>query len=396
MPQTTAWKAALIPGSVLALILLLGLPLLNAYGVVSNYALNLFGKYLSLAVLAMGMALIWGYSGILSLGQAIFFGLGAYSIGMYLMLASSGKGVYGETIPDFMVWNQVTALPWYWVPYHSLLFALLSALFLPALAAVVIGVLTFRRRVGGTYFAILTQAMAFATWLLFNRNELNLGGTNGLTDFKTVLGFSLSDPRTQRSLYLLTAACLVGSFVACRWLVSSKMGLVLTAMRDQEQRLRFLGYPIAMYKIFIFAVAAMLAGLAGALYVPQVGIITPSQIGVLPSLEIVVWVATGGRNSLIGAILGAVGINAARSVLTARFPAWWPIILGSLFVAVVLLFPDGVVGIPRQCQQHIRRLRTRFATRGPGSTRPGDAGNTGSPEHRRDGAHEAARHHRVS
>lgn len=396
MPQTTAWKAVLIPGSVLALILLLGLPLLNAYGVVSHYALNLFGKYLSLAVLAMGMALIWGYSGILSLGQAIFFGLGAYSIGMYLMLASSGKGVYGEAIPDFMVWNQVTTLPWYWVPYHSLVFALLSALLLPAVAAVVIGVLTFRRRVGGTYFAILTQAMAFATWLLFNRNELNLGGTNGLTDFKTVLGFSLSDPRTQRGLYLLTAACLVGSFVGCRWLVSSKMGLVLTAMRDQEQRLRFLGYPIAMYKIFIFAVAAMLAGLAGALYVPQVGIITPSQIGVLPSLEVVVWVATGGRNSLIGAILGAVGINAARSVLTARFPEWWPIILGSLFVAVVLLFPDGVVGIPRQGQQWLRRWHTRFATRGTGSTRPGYAGNADAPEHRRDGAHEAARHHRVS
>ena len=396
MPQTTAWKAVLIPGSVLALILLLGLPLLNAYGVVSHYALNLFGKYLSLAVLAMGMALIWGYSGILSLGQAIFFGLGAYSIGMYLMLASSGKGVYGEAIPDFMVWNQVTTLPWYWVPYHSLVFALLSALLLPAVAAVVIGVLTFRRRVGGTYFAILTQAMAFATWLLFNRNELNLGGTNGLTDFKTVLGFSLSDPRIQRGLYLLTAACLVGSFVGCRWLVGSKMGLVLTAMRDQEQRLRFLGYPIAMYKIFIFAVAAMLAGLAGALYVPQVGIITPSQIGVLPSLEVVVWVATGGRNSLIGAILGAVGINAARSVLTARFPEWWPIILGSLFVAVVLLFPDGVVGIPRQCQQWLRRWRIRFATRGTGSTRPGYAGNSDAPEHRRDGAHEAARHHRVS
>jgi urea transport system permease protein len=238
--------------------------------------------------------------------------------------------------------------------------------------------------------------MAFATWLLFNRNELNLGGTNGLTDFKTVLGFSLGDPRTQRGLYLLTAACLVGSFVGCRWLVSSKMGLVLTAMRDQEQRLRFLGYPIAMYKIFIFAVAAMLAGLAGALYVPQVGIITPSQIGVLPSLEVVVWVATGGRNSLIGAILGAVGINAARSVLTAHFPEWWPIILGSLFVAVVLLFPDGVVGIPRQCQQQLRRWRTRFATRGTGATRPGYAGNAGAPAHRRDGAHEAARHHRVS
>lgn len=376
MKHTSAWKEALLPGALLAVILVIGLPLLNAAGYVSDYYLNLFGKYLSLAILAMGMSLIWGFSGILSLGQAIFFGIGAYCFGMYLMLESSGKGVYGEAIPDFMVWNQVTQLPLYWKPFHSLPFAILAALLVPVAAAVVIGFLTFRRRVGGTYFAILTQAMAFAAWLMFNRNEMNLGGTNGLTDFKTLLGYSLSEPGTQRGLYLCTALLLVVSFFVCRWLVGSKMGLVLTAVRDQEQRLRFLGYPVASYKIFIFAVAAALGGLAGALYVPQVGIITPSQIGVLPSLEIVVWVATGGRNSLVGAIIGAVGINAARSVLTARFPEWWPVILGGLFVAVVLFFPDGIVGIPGQCRRGLRRLRARLggapARRPEPAPRPGE------------------------
>jgi urea transport system permease protein len=359
MNHTSVWKAALVPGLILGLILLVGLPLLNAFGFLSDYTLNLFGKYLALAILALGMDLIWGYTGILSLGQAIFFGLGAYSMGMHLMLESSGHGVYGERLPDFMVWNRVTELPLFWKPYASFPFALVAALLVPALAAAIVGVLTFRRRVGGTYFAILTQAMAFATWLMFNRNELNLGGTNGLTDFKTILGFSLSDPGTLKGLYLITALCVVGSFMACRWLMSSKMGLVLTAVRDQEQRLRFLGYAVAHYKIFIFVVAAALAGLGGALYVPQVGIITPNQIGVLPSLEIVVWVAAGGRGTLIGALVGAVGINAARSVLTAQFPEWWPIILGSLFVSVVLLFPDGVVGLPRQCWQGVKWLQSK-------------------------------------
>jgi urea transport system permease protein len=359
MKHNSAWKAALLPGAVLALLLLIVLPVLNAMGIVSDYYLNLFGKYLALALLALGMDLIWGYTGILSLGQAIFFGLGAYAMGMHLMLESSGQGVYGERLPDFMVWNRVTELPLYWKPFQAFPVALIAALAIPALAALLIGLLTFRRRVGGTYFAILTQAMAFATWLMFNRNELNLGGTNGLTDFKTLLGFSLHDPGTLRGLYLITALCVIGSFLACRWLVGSKMGLVLTAIRDQEQRLRFLGYPVAHYKMFSFAVAAALAGLAGALYVPQVGIITPSQLGVLPSLEVVVWVAAGGRGTLIGALIGAVGINAARSQLTAQFPEWWPIILGSLFVAVVLFFPDGVIGIPRQCRRGIQRLRTR-------------------------------------
>jgi urea transport system permease protein len=336
------------------------LPLLNIFGILSDYYLNLFGKYLALAILALGMDLIWGYTGILSLGQAIFFGFGAYAMGMYLMLESSGKGVYGESIPDFMIWNQVYELPLFWKPYEHFSLALLSALLLPALIAAVIGFLTFRRRVGGVYFAILTQAMAFATWLMFNRNELNLGGTNGLTDFKSILGFSLSEPNTLRGLYLITALVVVGSLMVCRWLVSSKMGLVLTAIRDQEQRLRFLGYAVAHYKIFIFAVAAALAGLAGALYAPQVGIITPSQIGVLPSLEVVVWVAVGGRGTLVGALLGAVGVNAARSVLTASYPEWWPVILGGLFVGVVVLFPGGLTGLPQQLRQVGRWLQERF------------------------------------
>jgi urea transport system permease protein len=286
-------------------------------------------------------------------------------MGMHLMLGSSGRGVYGEPIPDFMVWNRVLELPLFWKPFQYFPLAALSALLLPALVATIIGLLTFRRRVSGTYFAILTQAMAYAAWLLFNRNELNLGGTNGLTDFKRLLGFSLRDPGTLRGLYIVTAVGLVGSFILCRWLVGSKMGLVLTAIRDQERRLQFLGYPVAHYKIFIFAVAGMLSGLAGALYVTQVGIITPSQIGVLPSLEIVVWVATGGRGTLVGAIFGAIGINAARSVLTARYPEWWPIILGGLFVGVVMLFPDGLAGLPRQLQRWGRRLRWRRLTPAP-------------------------------
>jgi urea transport system permease protein len=369
-PTATRHHTTIITTALLVLVLLIGLPVLNAYGWVSNYTLNLFGKYLSFAILALGMDLIWGYTGILSLGQAIFFGLGAYAMGIHLMLESSGQGVYGEAIPDFMIWNRVTQLPLYWVPFKSFPIAVVATILVPAAAAAIIGFLTFRRRVGGTYFAILTQAMAFATWLMFNRNELNLGGTNGLTDFKSILGFSLHEPGTKRSLYLLTAFCVIASYVFCRWLVASKLGLVMTAIRDQEQRVRFLGYPVAQYKIFIFAVAAALAGLGGGLYVTQVGIITPSQIGVLPSLEIVVWVAFGGRNSLIGALIGAVGINAARSWLTGHFPEWWPIILGGMFVLVVLLLPNGIIGLPQQCLNGLRRLRRRSAERSRSASRP--------------------------
>jgi urea transport system permease protein len=325
-----------------------GLPILNAAGVVSDYYLNLFGKYLALAILALGLDLLWGYAGVLSLGQAIFFGIGAYSIGMSMLLDSAGKGVYGEAIPDFMVWNQVYQLPFFWKPYRSLLFAVFSAILLPALLAALIGLATFRRRLRGTYFAILTQCIAFAVWLMLNRNEMRLGGTNGLTDFKSILGFSLADPRTHRALYVVTALVLLAALLASRWLVRSKTGLVLEAIRDNERRLEFLGYDTARFKILAFAVSGMFAGVAGLLYAPQVGIITPSQVGVLPSLEVVIWVAFGGRGTLWGAVLGAVSINWLRSVLTATYPTLWPIILGGLFVVVVMFFPTGLMGLGRR------------------------------------------------
>jgi urea transport system permease protein len=326
-------------------VFVLVLPLANAAGLVSDYYLNLFGKYLSLAILGLGMDLLWGYAGILSLGQAIFFGIGAYSIGMHMMLEGSGKGVYGEPVPDFMIWNQVYQLPLFWKPYTSLLFALASSVLLPAALAAVIGFLTFRRRVRGTYFAILTQAIAYAVWLMLSRNEMKLGGTNGLTDFKSILGFSLGHPATLRTLYVITAGLLLVAFLLSRWLVRSKLGLVLQAIRDNERRLEFLGYNLGNYKIFVFAISAALAGLSGLLYAPQVGIITPSQVGVLPSLEIVIWVAFGGRGTLWGAVLGAISINWLRSLLTASAPRLWPIILGGLFVAVILLFPRGLIGL---------------------------------------------------
>src|SRR5438105_6625962 len=330
-------------------------PLANLSGFVSDYYLNLFGKYLALAVLALGMDLIWGYMGVLSLGQAIFFGIGAYSIGMHMLLEGSGKGVYGEPVPDFMVWNQVYQLPLFWKPYKSAPVALAAAVLLPAGLAALIGLLTFRRRLRGTYVAILTQAIAFAVWLMLNRNEMKLGGTNGLTDFKSILGVSLSSPGTLRALYIVTAALLVGALLASRAIVRSKTGLVLEAIRDNERRLEFLGYNTAGFKIFVFAVSAALAGLAGLLYAPQVGIITPSQGGVLPSLEIVVWVDFGGRGTLWGALLGAISVNWLRSVLTATYPRLWPIILGGLFMAVILLFPAGLIGLAVRAKALVAR-----------------------------------------
>ncbi len=338
-------------------IFVVALPLANILGLVSDYYLNLFGKYLALAILALGLDLVWGYAGILSLCQAIFFGIGAYSIGMFMMLEGSGRGVYGEPVPDFMIWNQVYQLPLFWKPYKFGAFAVAAAILVPAILAIVIGLVTFRRRLRGTYFAILTQAIAFAAWLTINRNEMKLGGTNGLTDFKSLFGFSLGDPRTLRALYVVTALVLVGAFVLARWLVRSKAGLVLTAVRDNERRLEFLGYDTAHFKIFVFAVSAALAGLSGLLYAPQVGIITPSQIGVLPSLEVVIWVAFGGRGTLIGAVVGAVAVNWLRSVLTATYPSLWPVILGGLFVVVVLIVPEGLIGVGRRLLSVVRPRR---------------------------------------
>ncbi|MBI2061669.1 MAG: urea ABC transporter permease subunit UrtC [Nitrospirae bacterium] len=325
---------------------------------VSDFYLNLFGKYLALAILALGMDLLWGYAGILSLGQAVFLGLGGYTMGMHLMQQMVGQGKYGENIPDFMVWNQIKELPFHWKPFDSFPNTVLGILLVPTCFALVFGFLTFRTRIRGVYVSILTQALAFATWLLFNRNEMALGGTNGLTDYKMLLGFSLLSPATQRGLYVVTALTLVFALLACMLLVRSKFGQILRAVRDAETRLRFSGYSTTGYKVAAFSIAALLAGVAGALYVPQVGIITPNQIGVLPSLEVVVWVAVGGRGTLFGAVLGAIVVNAARSYLTAKYPELWPFVLGGLFVGVVLLFPRGLVGLPNQAAKWLERFRT--------------------------------------
>lgn len=361
----------------LGLIFVVVLPVANWRGFLSDYYLNLFAKYLALAILALGMDLVWGYTGILSLGQAIFFGIGAYSIGMYMMLEGSGKGVYGEPVPDFMIWNQVYQLPLFWRPFRFLPLAVAAAVVLPALLAAAIGYLTFKRRVRGTYFAILTQAMAFAVWLMVNRNEMKLGGTNGLTDFKSILGFSLSAPSTLLALYVITAVLLVASLFLCRWLVRSKTGLVLQAIRDNERRLEFLGYNVNVYRIFVFALSGALAGLAGLLYAPQVGIITPAQIGVLPSLEIVIWVAFGGKGTLWGALLGAISINWLRSVLTGTYPRVWPIILGGLFVGVILLFPSGLMGLASRLRALVARPRPLMAAPEVARAAPPVEGPTG-------------------
>ena len=335
-------------------ILLVALPLLNivppedSWLHLSDFSLNRFGKFLAFAILALGLDLIWGYTGILSLGQGVFFGLGAYCMGMHMMLTIGKESVYGSDLPDFMVWNQVKELPFFWKPFYSFPAAVIGALLVPMAFALVFGFFAFRSRIKGVYFAIITQALALAAWLVFNRNDTNLGGTNGLTDFKQVIGYRLSDPGTQRALYVITVLCLGASYLFCQWIIRSRAGRVLVAVRDSEKRVVFSGYTPPSYKLFVFVVSAGLAGLAGLLYAPQVGIITPAQIGVLPSLEMVIWVAVGGRGSLAGAVLGAVSVNYGRSVLTNYFPELWPFILGGLFVLVVLLFPDGMVGMIRK------------------------------------------------
>ena len=345
-------------------LLLVFVPLLNllpqdSFFYISDFTLNLFGKYFAFAILALGIDLIWGYTGVLSLGHGVFFGLGAYAIGMHLMLEIGAEGVYGSSLPDFMVWNQVKELPWFWKPFSSFGFSLIAVALVPMIFAALFGFFVLRSRIRGVYFAIITQALALVAWLVFNRNETNLGGTNGLTDFKIILGYSLNDPSTQRAMYMLTVFVLGVAFLLCRWITQSRAGRVLIAIRDCEQRVRFTGYSPANYKLFVFVVSAGLAGIAGALYVPQVGILTPNQIGVLPSIEMAIWVAVGGRGTLIGAIVGAVGVNWIRSILTNHFPELWPFFLGGLFVAVVMFFPKGVVGIFSQIQSLVPRRKSK-------------------------------------
>jgi urea transport system permease protein len=333
----------------LAVLLIVVLPIFNALPPgstlhVSDFTLNLFGKFLAYAILALGLDLLWGYAGVLSLGHGVFFGLGAYAMGMHLMLEIGAKSVYQSALPDFMVWNRVTELPLFWKPFYSSAFTLAAIILVPALFALAFGYLAFRSRIRGVSFSIITQALALSAWLVFNRNEMNLGGTNGLADFKTIFGYALNRPATQRGLYVATAICLVASYLVCRWITRSRAGKVLVAIRDSETRVLFSGYSPARFKLFVFVVSAVLAGVAGALYAPQVGIITPAKIGVLPSIEMVVWVAAGGRGTLVGAVAGAVGVNWMQSWLTTSYPDLWLLFLGGLFMGVVLFFPDGVAG----------------------------------------------------
>ncbi len=327
--------------SVLAVVVL---PILNAMGIVSDLNLNLMGRYFCFALAALGIDLIWGYTGIMSLCQAVFFCLGGYCIGMHMLLKTGTASVYGSALPDFMVWNQVKKLPLFWEPFHLFPVALFLALALPVLFALVFGFFAFRSRIKGVYFSIITQALALAMWLIFLRNETMLGGTNGLTDFKTLLGFELAHPAVKRGLYLVTAVVLVGAYFAARYMVGSKLGKVLVAIRDSEHRLRFTGFPVTRYKLFAFCTAALFAAIGGILYVPQTGIITPGRMDVKSSLEMIVWVAVGGRGTLGGPIVGAIGVSLMYSYLTGRFPGSWLYFLGILFITVVLFFPQGAVG----------------------------------------------------
>ncbi len=330
--------------SAIALLLIVILPALNAAGVVSNFSLNLWGKYLCYAVLAISVDVLWGYTGLLSLGQALFFALGGYMLGMHLMLMIGKLGQYKSDLPDFMVFLGHTFLPWFWKPFHSFSFSALMVLLVPGLLALIFGYLAFRSRIKGVYFSILTQALTYGAALMFFRNDLIMGGNNGFTDFKFILGADIREPATQRALFIATAVLLVGVYVGCRWLTQTKFGLVQQAIRDGENRVLFSGYPVVRYKLFVFVLSAVIASLGGALYVPQVGIINPSEMTPEKSLEAVVWCAVGGRGTLIGPIVGAVSVNALKSWATREMPDLWLLLLGGMFILVVLFLPKGIVG----------------------------------------------------
>ncbi len=313
---------------------------------VSDYTVSLLGKYLCYALLALAVDLVWGYCGILSLGHGAFFTLGGYAMGMYLMRQIGDRGVYGNPdLPDFMVFLNLTELPWFWAGSDSIIWMVCMVFLGPGLLAFIFGSLAFRSRVSGVYLSIMTQAMTYALMLAFFRNEMGFGGNNGLTDFKEIFGFSLQSPNTKLGLFIATAVALALAYCVCHFIVKSKMGRVVTAIRDAESRVRFVGYKPEHYKVWIFVVSAMLAGLAGALYVPQVGIINPGEFSPLNSIEMVIWVAVGGRNSLYGAIIGAIIVSYAKTRFTAIMPEAWLFALGGLFVLVTLLLPKGIAGL---------------------------------------------------
>ena len=312
---------------------------------VPTYLVSLMGKYVCFALLALSVDLIWGFAGILSLGHGAFFALGGYSMGMYLMRQIGDRGVYGNPVlPDFMVFLNWTELPWYWYGFDMFPFAMLMVMLVPGVLAFVFGWFAFRSRVTGVYLSIITQAMTYALLLAFFRNDMGFGGNNGLTDFKDILGFDLQATGTRLGLFVSSLIALALGYLICCFITQSKLGRVLVAIRDAESRTRFSGYRVEYYKLFVFVVSAVLAGIAGALYVPQVGIINPSEFSPANSIEVVIWVAVGGRGTLWGAVLGAFLVNWGKSYFTGSFPEAWLYMLGGLFVFTTLFLPKGIVG----------------------------------------------------
>ena len=345
-----AFITALIVVCAIAPLLNLWVPQGSAFHM-SDYAVALIGKIMCFAICALAMDLIWGYSGILSLGHGLFFALGGYAMGMYLMRQIGLEGNYKSELPDFMVFLDWKTLPWHWRWSESFVATLFLIVAVPGLVAFIFGYFAFRSRIKGVYFSIITQAMTFAAMLLFFRNETGFGGNNGFTDFKRILGIAIATPSMRMTLFVLTGLVLLGFFLMAKWLVASKFGRVLQAVRDAETRVMFSGYNPIGYKLTIWTISAMMCGVAGALYVPQVGIINPSEMSPANSIEIAIWAAVGGRATLIGPIVGAFIVNGAKSWLTVAYPEFWLYFLGALFIAVTLYLPNGVVGL-------VKKLRT--------------------------------------
>jgi len=366
----SGWAAFLVIGFVLIVLVPVGNRLMTPGGTLHlpDYLVPLIGKYCCYAMLAVAMDLIWGYAGILSLGQGAFFALGGYCMGMYLMRQIGDRGVYkNPVLPDFMVFLNWKELPWYWYGFDMFWFAALMVMLVPGALAFVLGWLAFRSRVTGVYLSIITQALTFALMLAFFRNNMGFGGNNGLTDFKDLLGFNVQSQTTRVGLLIASAVGLGLSFLLCRWIVTSKLGRICLALRDAESRVRFLGYSPTGAKLFVFVVAAMISGVAGALYVPQVGIINPGEFSPANSIEVAIWVALGGRGTLFGAALGAFVVNIVKTWLTGAVPEMWLFFLGALFIVVTLALPHGIVGLARaEARAHLARWTRILA---PGITR---------------------------
>ncbi|HET6146692.1 MAG TPA: urea ABC transporter permease subunit UrtC [Polyangia bacterium] len=338
-----------------------------------DYLVPLFGKFICFGIAALAMDLVWGYAGILSLGHALFFAMGGYGMGMYLMRSIAGEGVYRSSLPDFMVFLDWKELPWYWHGFQSFPFAVFMALAAPGFLAFVFGYFAFRSRIKGVYLSIVTQALTYAAMLLFFQNATGFGGNNGLTDFKRIIGYPLQAPSTKLALYVVSAIALLGVYLACRFVVTSKLGRVLAAIRDAELKTRFCGFESINYKAFVWTLSAVMCALAGALYVPQVGIINPSEMQPSNSIEMAIWVAVGGRGTLVGALVGAWFINGAKSWLTAAIPSAWLYVLGALFVIVTLFLPRGLVGLARLVSgagRHRRAASASASASPPPSTAP--------------------------